>query len=65
MQNKLRFCIAALAFPAAILARANPLASEASIQDVYQGGQAVMVYTDGQKASVPLVPYAIKMKWGP
>jgi hypothetical protein len=32
---------------------------------VYQGGAAELVYTDGQKAVVPLVPFAMEMKWGP
>ena len=35
------------------------------IQDVYFGGIAELYYTDGQKAKVPLVDYALNMKWGP
>jgi hypothetical protein len=41
------------------------IAAVAPIQDVYVGGAAQLVYTDGQKAVVPLVPFAIDMKWGP
>jgi hypothetical protein len=37
----------------------------APIQEVYQGGAAELVYTDGQKDGIPLVPFAFEMKWGP
>jgi hypothetical protein len=37
----------------------------APIQDVYQGGAAELVYTDGQKAALSLVPFAMELKWGP
>jgi Tol biopolymer transport system component len=37
----------------------------APIPDVYFGGEARLVYTDGQKGVVPLVPFAQYMKWGP
>jgi len=33
--------------------------------DERQGGVTQLVYTDGQKAIVPLLPFAINMKWGP
>jgi hypothetical protein len=33
--------------------------------DERQGGSAQLVYTDGQKAILPLLPFAINMKWGP
>ena len=33
--------------------------------DIYQGGAAELVYADGQKAVLPLVPFAMEMKWGP
>jgi len=39
--------------------------ADAPIQEVYQGGAAELVYTDGQKSVIPLVPFAMKMKWGP
>jgi Tol biopolymer transport system component len=39
--------------------------ADAPIQDVYQGGLAELVYTDGQKDNVSLVPFALEMKWGP
>ena len=39
---------------------ANP-----AVPEVYQGGAAQLYYTDGQKAMLPLLPYALKMKWGP
>jgi len=37
----------------------------APIQDIYVGGAPQVVYTDPAKATVPLVPFAINMKWGP
>ncbi len=37
----------------------------APIADVYIGGAAQLVYTDGVRNMVPLVPFAIDMKWGP
>lgn len=39
---------------------ANP-----ALPEIYEGGAAQLYYTDGQKAMVPLVSYALKMKWGP
>lgn len=39
---------------------ANP-----ALPEIYQGGAAQLYYTDGQKAMVSLIPYAMKMKWGP
>jgi hypothetical protein len=41
------------------------IVANAPIQDVYEGGAADLYYTDGQKAMVPLVPFAMEMKWGP
>ena len=37
----------------------------APIQDVYQGGAAELVYTDGTKGVISLLPFAMEMKWGP
>jgi hypothetical protein len=37
----------------------------APIPDIYQGGAAQLVYTDGQKPIIPLLPFAMEMKWGP
>jgi len=37
----------------------------ASDENEYQGGAAWLVYTDGGKSIVPLVPFAMQMKWGP
>ncbi len=34
------------------------------VEDVYQGGVADVIYPDG-KPSVPLVPFAMDMRWGP
>ena len=39
---------------------ANP-----AVPEIYQGGAAQLYYTDAQKAMLPLLPYAMKMKWGP
>ena len=39
---------------------ANP-----ALPEIYEGGAAQLYYTDGQKAMVSLVSYAMKMKWGP
>lgn len=39
--------------------------ASAPIQDVYQGGIAELYYTDGQKPPVPLLDFALNMKWGP
>ena len=36
-----------------------------ALPEVYQGGSAQLVYTDGQKSVIPLLPDATKMKWGP
>jgi len=41
------------------------IAAMAEIPDIYQGGAAQLFYIDGQKAMVPLLPYAMSMKWGP
>jgi len=41
------------------------IVADAPIQDVYQGGIAELVYTDGQKGVISLVPFAMDMKWGP
>lgn len=40
------------------------ITADAPIADVYQGGVAAITYTDG-RPEVPLVEYAIQMKWGP
>jgi len=37
----------------------------APIRDVYIGGLAELVYTDGQKPSISLLPFVMEMKWGP
>ena len=34
-------------------------------ENEYRGGAARLVYTDGGKSIVPLVPFAAQMKWGP
>ncbi len=39
---------------------ANP-----AVPEIYQGGAAQLYYIDGQKAMLPLLPFASKMKWGP
>ena len=36
----------------------------APVQDVYAGGEAEIVYTDG-RPNVSLAPFAMDMKWGP
>jgi hypothetical protein len=41
------------------------VAAIAPIPEVYQGGAVQIVYTDGQKGIIPLVPFAMEMKWGP
>jgi hypothetical protein len=41
------------------------IAAVAPIPDIYQGGAAQLVYTDGQKGVISLVPFAMDMKWGP
>jgi hypothetical protein len=41
------------------------IVAEAPIQQVYRGGIAELVYTDGQKSTIQLLPFAIDMKWGP
>jgi hypothetical protein len=41
------------------------IVADAPIQDVYEGGAAELVYTDGQKGVISLIPFAMKMKWGP
>jgi Tol biopolymer transport system component len=41
------------------------IAAMAPIQDVYFGGEAELVYTDGQKEAISLVPFAMQLKWGP
>jgi Tol biopolymer transport system component len=37
----------------------------AQTPDSYPGGAAQLVYTDGNKAVIPLIPYVNDMKWGP
>ena len=39
--------------------------AEAPIQEVYQGGMVKLIYTDGQKGVISLIPFAMDMKWGP
>ncbi len=39
--------------------------AEAPIQEVYQGGMVKLIYTDGQKGVISLIPFAMEMKWGP
>lgn len=41
------------------------LAAVAPIREVYQGGALQLIYTDGQKGVVSLLPFAMDMKWGP
>lgn len=41
------------------------VAAVASIPEIFQGGEARLIYTDGQKGVVSLVPFAMNMKWGP
>jgi len=41
------------------------IAAIASIPDIYQGGAAQLIYTDGQKGVISLVPFVKEMKWGP
>lgn len=41
------------------------IAANAQNADIYFGGAAQLYYTDGQKAMIPLAPYAAFMKWGP
>jgi hypothetical protein len=41
------------------------IAAVAPVREIYQGGEARLIYTDGQKSIVPLVPFAQNMKWGP
>lgn len=41
------------------------IVANAPIQEVYQGGAAELIYTDGQKGVISLVPFAMEMKWGP
>jgi Tol biopolymer transport system component len=36
-----------------------------SIPEDYPGGAAQLVYTDGQKGVISLLPFAMEMKWGP
>jgi hypothetical protein len=40
------------------------IAANAPTDTVFQGGQAILFYTDGRPAVV-LAPYAYQMKWGP
>ena len=35
------------------------------IEEVYQGGIIEIYYTDGQGAMLPLLPFAMNLKWGP
>ncbi|MBI5962061.1 MAG: hypothetical protein HY863_01175 [Chloroflexi bacterium] len=41
------------------------IVANAPIQAVYQGGAAELVYIDGQKGIISLLPFAMEMKWGP
>jgi len=41
------------------------IAAIAPIPEVYQGGAAQLVYTDGQKGIISLLPFVMEMKWGP
>ncbi len=41
------------------------VAAVASIPEIYQGGEVRLIYTDGQKGVVSLLPFAMNMKWGP
>jgi hypothetical protein len=41
------------------------IVANAAIADIYQGGAAQLYYTDAQKAMLPLLPFAMEMKWGP
>lgn len=41
------------------------IVANAQNEQIYFGGAAELYYTDGQKAMIPLVPYANSMKWGP
>ena len=41
------------------------IAAVAPIQEVYQGGAAQLIYTDGTKGVISLLPFAMSMKWGP
>lgn len=41
------------------------IVANAQNEQIYFGGAAQLYYTDGQKAMIPLVPYAESMKWGP
>ncbi|HEY2981126.1 MAG TPA: hypothetical protein VGJ22_08095 [Anaerolineales bacterium] len=40
------------------------IVASAPIEDVFQGGQAELVYTDGRPVVI-LAPYAYQMQWGP
>jgi hypothetical protein len=40
------------------------VAAIAPAPENYQGGQAQVIYPDG-RASIPLTPFALQMKWGP
>jgi hypothetical protein len=33
--------------------------------DVYQGGAVQLVYSDVTRGMIPLLPFAMKIKWGP
>jgi hypothetical protein len=37
----------------------------APAQDVYQGGAVQLVYSDVTRGMIPLLPFAMKIKWGP
>ena len=41
------------------------IAAVAPIQDVYWGGVLQLIYTDGGKGVITLLPFAMEMKWGP
>jgi Tol biopolymer transport system component len=39
--------------------------AEAQAEQVIEGGMAKLVYTDPQKETISLIPFAMNMKWGP
>jgi Tol biopolymer transport system component len=40
------------------------IVANAEIADIFVGGAAQLFYTDGQKGMIPLVKFALDMKWG-
>jgi Tol biopolymer transport system component len=41
------------------------IVANAQNEQLYFGGAAELYYTDGQKAMIPILPYAQSLKWGP